>query len=337
MMAAVDSQPSLMNSIFDAAVRSGLAAVGGRPPESGLSILIFHRVLPRFDPLLPGEMYAERFDRVCGWVSRWFNVLPLGEAVQRLQSGTLPARAIAITFDDGYADNLVVAAPILRRHGLSATFFIATAYLDGGRMFNDTVIETVRRTERQALDVSSLHLATVDRLPLATVAERRRAIDTLIDAVKYLDPPTRLRAVDELTRLGQVTPPSDLMMTRDQVRALSASGMQLGAHTRNHPILARLGVEEARAEIEGGKADLENIADRGIELFAYPNGRPGADYTPGSVQLVKSAGFRAAVSTAWGAASRGCDVFQLPRFTPWDRGALAFALRSMRNLRVRHR
>src|SRR3990167_7749886 len=93
--------------------------------KARLSILIFHRVLPEPDPLFPQEMHARQFDAVCGWLAHWFNILPLDRAVQLLDTGTLPARAACITFDDGYADNHDVALPILLHHGLNATFFIA--------------------------------------------------------------------------------------------------------------------------------------------------------------------------------------------------------------------
>ena len=94
--------------------------------QARLSILIFHRVLPRVDPLFPDEMDVERFDRVCQWLKGWFNVLPLDVAVRQLKSGTLLSRALAITFDDGYADNHDIAMQVLKKHGLTATFFIAT-------------------------------------------------------------------------------------------------------------------------------------------------------------------------------------------------------------------
>lgn len=132
-----------------------------------LSVLIFHRVLRQPDPLFPGEMYAQRFDAVCRWLAAWFNVLPLDQAVSRLKAGSLPARAACITFDDGYADNHEVAASILGRHGLSATFFIATGFLDGGRMWNDTVIESVRQA-----GAATLELGHVGRFPIATIAEK---------------------------------------------------------------------------------------------------------------------------------------------------------------------
>ncbi|MCU0943281.1 MAG: polysaccharide deacetylase family protein, partial [Hydrogenophaga sp.] len=107
-----------------------------------LSVLIFHRVLAQPDPLFPGVPDVRRFDEVCRWLARWFRVMPLDEAVRALKRGNLPARAAAITFDDGYADNHDQALPVLRAHGLPATFFVATGFLDGGRMWNDTLIES---------------------------------------------------------------------------------------------------------------------------------------------------------------------------------------------------
>jgi peptidoglycan/xylan/chitin deacetylase (PgdA/CDA1 family) len=82
-----------------------------------LTVLIFHRVLLEPNPLFPGEPDAVRFETQMRWIKTWFNVLPLPEAIQRLRVGGLPARAAAITFDDGYADNFTVALPILRRAG----------------------------------------------------------------------------------------------------------------------------------------------------------------------------------------------------------------------------
>jgi hypothetical protein len=70
-----------------------------------------------------------------------------------------------------------------------------------------------------------------------------------------------------------------------------------------------------------------------VTLFAYPNGRPDDDYTARTAALVRSAGFEAAVTTAWGAARRDSDPYQLPRFTPWDRTGLRFMVRMALNLR----
>ena len=298
-------------------------------PRARLSILIFHRVLEKSDPLFPDEPDAKRFDQLLGWIESWFNVLPLDEGVQRLRTGTLPERAAAITFDDGYADNFKVALPILRAHGLPATFFVATGYIDGGRMWNDTIIESVRRTELRRCDLTARGLSTFE---LTTNAERRKAIETIIRWAKYLPTEERLAFAAHIADEAMVPLPNDLMMTSDNLVDLHRAGMQIGAHTVTHPILARLNDRDAEAEIAGSKAFLEAVLGKGIGLFAYPNGKFGEDWLPEHAAIVRRLGFEAAVSTAPGVAMKDCDLMRLPRFTPWDRTRARYGLRLARNL-----
>jgi len=296
-----------------------------------LSIFIFHRVLPEPDELFPDEVHAGRFDQLLGWIKAWFRVLPLDEAAQQLAAGCLPARAAAITFDDGYEDNDSVARPLLQRHGLTATFFIATGFLDGGRMWNDTVIESIRRTSLPQLDLQPLGLG---QHALATVAARRAAIAQLLPQIKYMEPEARLALTERVAHAADVSLPADLMMRSEQVLSMRRAGMQIGAHTVSHPILARLDLTDARQEMAQSKRALEQLLGERVALFAYPNGRPGKDYLSEHAALARELGFDAAVSTAWGAARPGADPFQLPRFTPWDHGRLRFGLRMLRNLRL---
>ena len=121
------------------------------------------------------------------------------------------------------------------------------------------------------------------------------------------------------------------MMTADDVGRLHAQGMTIGAHTVNHPILTRISDAEARTEIELSRRHLEEITGASVRLFAYPNGKPTDDYGLRHVEMVRELGFDGAVSTAWGAARRGSDPFQLPRFTPWDRQRWRYGLRLLRN------
>lgn len=293
-----------------------------------LSILIFHRVLPDIDPLFPDEPDAVRFDQMMGWVKQWFNVMPLDQAVDALKTGILPARAAAITFDDGYADNRTVALPILQKHGLPATFFIATGFLDGGRMWNDTIIESIRAAKGEILDLQALDLGVYDN---RGTADKRRAIDQIIGRIKYLPPSERVTVTESIADTLDCRPPDDLMMTSDQVREMHAAGMQIGAHTIAHPILARLDRPTARHEIATSKTRLEELIGEPVSLFAYPNGKPGSDYLAEHAGLVQELGFTAAVSTGWGAARANSDLFQLPRFTPWDQSRTNFASRLMRN------
>lgn len=293
-----------------------------------LSILIFHRVLAQPDPLFPDEVDARRFDLLMSWIKDWFNVLPLDEAVERLRQGSLPARAAAITFDDGYADNYEVALPILQRHGLSATFFIAVGFLNGGRMFNDTVIETVRRCQQPVLDLASLGFG---QYHLHSLETKRQAIPALLQQIKYLPFTQRQDTVQAITEIAKVDLPNDLMMTTRQVKALHQAGMGIGAHTVHHPILARLNAGEAEREIADSRDGLQDLLRERIELFAYPNGKPEVDYRREHVEIARRLSFKAAVSTAWGVARHDSDLFQLPRFTPWERPRWRFGLSLLRN------
>ena len=289
-----------------------------------LTVLFFHRVFAEADPMMPGEPTAAWFDRMLGWATSQFKLLPLGEAVERLKSGTLPPAAAALTFDDGYRDNLEVAAPILQRRRVPATFFITTGFLDGGIMFNDIVTETLRRTALSDVALPELGLAA---LPLHDWAGRRAAVGQVLRAVKYLPFEQRDAAVAELAARCRVSLPTDLMMRSAQVRELAGLGFELGAHTRSHPILRRLPAEQARAEIAGGRDDLAAITGRRIGLFAYPNGRRHQDFDELHRDMARDAGFDAAFTTEPGTADVRSDLWQLPRFTPWDRSAGRFRMR----------
>jgi peptidoglycan/xylan/chitin deacetylase (PgdA/CDA1 family) len=298
-------------------------------PPGKLTVLFFHRVFARRDELMPGEPTAKGFDRLLGWLQTQYTMLPLDEAVRRLKDGSLPPAAAAITFDDGYRDNFEVAAPLLKKRGVPATFFIASGFLDGGIMWNDVVAEAARRAQGEALRVPELSLPP---LPITTWGERGQALTTILQAIKYLPLDQRSLAVDAVARASGVPIPRDLMMTSKHVRALAREGFTIGAHTVNHPILTQLPDRLAAHEIVHGRDQLESLLGRRVSLFAYPHGRAGTDYDARHVQMVRSAGFDAAFSTEPGVGHRRDNFFELPRFTPWDRHTeRRFRLQLVRN------
>ena len=313
-------------------IRTAISALSPAGQNGKLSILIFHRVLPLPDPLLPDEPDVARYDQIMLWIRNWFNVLPLDEAVTRLKSGTLPARAAAITFDDGYADNLLHAAPILKKHELPATFFIATGFLDGGIMWNDRVIEAVRNANCTSISAKPLGL---DTLAISTSAEKLAALNCLLPAIKHLPPEKRHDMVDLVVDACGADLPSDLMLTKDQLVELRDIGMGIGAHTVSHPILTRLKSDAAQSEIGDSRDYLKSILRQHIPLFAYPNGKFSADYGVEHTRIARSLGFSAALTTTPGVSRSGTDPFQLPRFTPWDRSRLKFGCRLLDNFRRR--
>jgi peptidoglycan/xylan/chitin deacetylase (PgdA/CDA1 family) len=303
-----------------------LISPGGQ--RGSLSVLFFHRVVSIRDPLAPDEPTADEFDTIMGWVQKQFSVIPLSEAVHRLANGSLPPAAAAITFDDGYRDNLEVAAPILKRRGLPATLFVASGFIDGGIMFNDMVIEAIRLTTLPSLELPSLD---IENLPLVSQDDRRSALTRLLPLIKYLPLSQRLAAVENLVARTQANLPRDLMMTTEQLRKISSFGFEIGAHTVKHPILKTLSDIDARQEIVQSRQNLEEMIDKKVTLFAYPNGRIEKDFDERHMAMVKESGFEAAFSTEPGVCCNLSNVWSLPRFTPWDRNSPRFCLRMLTN------
>ncbi len=318
-----------MRSWIDAALSPAFRVRG----ETCLSILIYHRVLRLPDPMRPEEITSGEFLRQMQTLARRFQVLPLAEAVELLPMRKLPERSVCITFDDGYADNHDVALPVLASLGLPATFFVASGYLDGGRMWNDTIIEAMRAAQGSEIDLSPLKVG-LGVMSLAGPAERARIAEGLIRRLKHLAPQERAAKVRWLEGRVGANLPDNLMMSSEQLRSLVAQGMDIGAHTRFHPILARLTDAQAHEEIAGGREDLQHLLDRPVDLFAYPNGKPGMDFSERDARLVADLGFRAAVTTEPGVSISSTSAWALKRFTPWDKAPARFVVRMALNCRA---
>lgn len=293
-----------------------------------LTILAYHRVLPRPDPLCVDNYDTASFAWQMQLLATHFNVLSLPEAIDRLRRDQLPACAVCVTFDDGYLDNVENALPILLAQKIRATFFISTAFLEGDCMWNDIVIEAIRQASGPVLDltVCGLGLHTI-----VTEEDRRKTIKTVLSTIKYLDPIERTSHVERVLAISGAKRPHGLMMRPEHIQRLLKAGMEIGAHTVSHPILARLDRASAFAEISEGKTRLEDITGSPVRLFAYPNGVPNRDYTNEHVQIVAELRFLAAVTTAQGAVRATSDLLQLPRFSPWDRKARRFMWRLLQN------
>lgn len=296
-------------------------APGGRLGK--FQILLYHRVLANPDPLRPWEVCAQTFRQHMQILQRYYTVLSLSDALERLRRKTLPPQAVVITFDDGYEDNVSVALPILQQFGFHATFFIATGFLNGQIMFNDAVIESIRQVQSPYLDLTRLDLG---QYALLSNEDKNKAIISIIKKIKHLSQSNRQRLVEAITHQTQGTLPQ-LMMTSEGVKALHRAGMMIGAHTVTHPILTTLTPQQARQEIADSKVQLESMIGQELRYFAYPNGYPQRDYQAEHRNMVKALGFEAACATWWGSVNHAHDYFQLPRFTPWDKSALKFILR----------
>ena len=286
------------NGIGKSTARAIGNVLSPRGVRGRLVVFCFHQVLEKPDPLRPGEPTELEFARDVEVIDRTFSTLPFGEAVKGLESGTLPRRAACITFDDGYANNSELAAPILESAGVPATFFIAGGAIDAGIMWNDLVIESFARS---AANVSIQELqAKLGDLKYRPVAERWGAAEQIFREA-----------------VGGAFP--RLMMTREMVADLSDRGFEIGGHTINHPILKEQSDEDANLEIAGCVEWIRNVTGIIPTTFAYPNGIPGQDFSRNHEHMVRDAGFEAAASTQWSVAGPKANRFSIPRVGPWWR------------------
>lgn len=296
-----------------------------------LVILTYHRVLKCADPILKDDVDKDVFEKQMRILARYFNVLSLDDALEYLKQDSLPAGAVCITFDDGYRDNYEIAAPILKRHSLPATIFVASGFIGNGVMWNDLVIEAIRKTKKQILRLDDIEL---NKLKVGSIAEKIMAINIVLNSLKYLPKLQRTEYVESLIRACDVDSPNGLMMTEKQLGLLSDYGVSIGAHTVTHPILKSLSDKESKYEIDKSRADLEKITGKKITHFAYPNGKYGKDYDLNHVDILRKSGFELAVTTHWGAALGSDDNLQLPRIAPWERTENKFALRIVKELLI---
>ena len=292
-----------------------------------LRVVTYHRVLASHATPTPNPSLVsatpETFAAHMRHLARRYRVVGADEvAFAYRERRALPERAVLVTFDDAYRDVGEVAWPILRRLGLPATVFVATAYPDSARTFWwDRLFLAIDRTARCELTETAL-----GRLPLHTPEARRACLRALQGHVKALPHAAATRFVDEVCEvLGlRAAPPSDVHGW-DELRQLAADGMTIGAHTRTHPALDRLTRAEAAAEIAGSRDDLRRELGATPSVFAYPFGAHDAEV----VEAVREAGFAVAVTCLDGHNGvPGRDPLRLCRTNVTPRSSPAvFALR----------
>jgi peptidoglycan/xylan/chitin deacetylase (PgdA/CDA1 family) len=279
-----------------------------------LSVFLFHKVPQQCDPLVPGEASMARFEHLLDHTFSALKVLPLDEAITRLHAGTLPRGAACITFDDGYPDWLTGVAPALRRRNLHATFFITSGQFDGVPLWHERILAAVRKLPGPVLDMG---IPFLPAQPLASIEDRQRQVQRLEQELKYLTLHRREQILQQLEAVATVKATDVPVMSEAQLRDLHSQGFAIGAHTALHPILDYCNAAEAEREIGGTRERLQAIVGGAVNGFAYPNGRPYADFSRLHVDAVKRAGYRYAVTTHWGVADADTSPFQIPRFTPW--------------------
>ncbi|MDO4905324.1 MAG: polysaccharide deacetylase family protein [Lautropia sp.] len=306
-------------------------------PTNRLLVLMYHRVIDdaRADPFELGMcVQRSRFVEQLKWLSRHANVIPLQSAVEHLLAGEpLPAGAVAITFDDGYLDNLTIAAPLLKEYGFPATVYVVTGGLEEGTpLWWDQVIAIMAGTRAERLDTAALGLKGLSKTLSLAPSERRDSCASLLDALWQHDQ-AGIRQMIERLRDMLEPEPSELWAARRmnprQVQTLAAQGFTIGAHTVSHIDPRHLDRDRLLHELLDSRHRLQNLCQQPVDSFAFPGGRSSV-WMP---DLLAQTGFHHAVTTVRGINQAPCDRYAIARVGMPDTPIGDFK-RAIRNLQI---
>lgn len=296
---------------------SGIDALYRTLTGAGLIVLMLHRLRDTPDPY-PLSTSRASFHQLVHWLRAREALTGLQDGLQALADPQSRHLHYAITFDDGYRDNLrmldrardgstdsdVVALP-------PAVIYVTTRHVGGDPIWVYRLEHAFESRTRDRIDLAMLGQGEVD---IADPDERQRLYDLLPVVLKQLAPDALQACVDDIVRQADPQPPTPAreMLDWDDIRRLHAQGVQIGAHTRHHVILAQTDAGSARHEILGSHADISDAIGVPPAHFAYPNGN-ARDFSERDVALVREAGFTTAVTSIEGINRRGVDRYRILR------------------------
>lgn len=296
--------------------------------SEGAVILMYHSVADADSEryVAPANRISPRlFERQMAFLQRSRRVVSLSALVDGLERGEAPLpRTVCITFDDGYLDNLTVAAPILERHGMEATLYLATGYVDSAEaQWSDALHAALSTRTRHHLRLPVLGVGSIDLRGGAGLEEARRLLHRhLLEALRDERSACLAEVVEQLVPEGR---PPRLTLNWDDVRQLRRRYpfVELGGHTRDHVDLRRHGIALAREQAAASADDIRRETGETARHFSFPYGRWSAeardDIAGSGWHSAVGAGLRVRIDTR-------SDRFAMPRVE---------APRSMTGLRFR--
>jgi len=302
--------------------RIGILRAARALQRPGCVILTYHGVLADsggHDFLNHNFVPAEMFEGHLKYICRYYRPMPLRDLVSYYERGAVPPpRSLALTFDDGFANNYTVAFPLLKRYAVPFTIFVTTGLIDrpGAQLWTERL---KRAMYLCSADVVTLPVAGHEvRSSLSMPADREEATRRMSLLLKRLPVAERDAALDVIESVcGR--PPLTVaegeryeFLTWAQIREMVAAGVEFGSHTVQHPILSTLDSESLAAEAVESKRHIESSLGVACETFAYPNGS-SADYGEREKRALRAAGYRCALSLRGNVNGRRPDLFELDR------------------------
>lgn len=303
-----------------------MRALESLPVWNGLVVLNYHRIGKPSDALFDEALWSatqDDFEQHVRMLKSGFDVIGLSElpsAIRDLQSsGRRPwqvSRFAMITFDDGYRDNHDLAFPVLKANDTAGVFFVATGFIDEPRLaWWDEIVWMVRSSVRDRIQLAENWLPD----PLALDDSNRRSVIDALLQIYYRLSGSRteqfLNCIAEETGSGRA--PAEVAngqwMSWEMIREMSDAGMDFGAHTVTHPVLANLMAEEQNLELCESRLRMERQLERPITALSYPVGRRES-FNGDTRAALSRHGFDWAFSYYGGHVSgSGVDRFDIPR------------------------
>jgi len=291
-----------------------------RRQPKGVAILMYHSVIedPRqIEHSLGGVFHLRHaFEGQMELLARRFSLVDLNQA-QKFVTGAaeLPDRAVVVTFDDGYTDNFEVAAPILNRLGIPATFYVTVECVQRRTLPWPSRLRYAFRLTSKSKWVDEMERAW----DLAAPHEREEAyLHACNRFCRLSGAALEARIAGAEAELDAKLPVSsgEMMMTWEQVRKLSQSGHIVGSHTLTHPNLAFLKPEEVRRELTESKRLMEIQVKAPVSHFSYPCPALYPNWTQQTLLESRNAGYRTAATANNGLARAQDDPLELKRLRP---------------------
>jgi peptidoglycan/xylan/chitin deacetylase (PgdA/CDA1 family) len=308
-----------------------------RRPLRGPLVLMYHRIADHDPDPWALSVSSQHFAEQMELVARYRRPMALTEFVSGGKVAEVPANAVAVTFDDGYADNLLAAKPVLERYGMPATVFVTSVAVDHpGELWWDELERVLLAPDQLPLKLpltvcgrelsfsggsNSPDLQSHRRAAFADRAGHRwlvyKAIYEALLAAPYAE---KMRVLGELALLLGLKPGGRsgrrLLQARELQQLASCNLVEIGCHTETHPVLAGLSKDDQQVEISRNKTFLEGLLDRPFSSFAYPYG----SYDAKTIICVRRAGFTLACHTRTGPVERNASPFEMPRLhvCDWD-------------------
>ena len=300
-------------------VASGALRMAHRLSAPAAVILRYHSIQDR------PEQYATTigcdsihatpiFERHMELIARRFNAVTMNDVALFLKGEkSLPQRAVAITFDDGYKDNVRFAAPILNRFGVPGTFYVLVDSVDRSKAPWYCLLRHAFWTSRNP-KWSDPATGTIH--DLSNSQARDAAFLNTAEVCAQASAPAREELVEYATRSLDPVPfphEGDLMMTWDDARTLVKSGHAVGSHTMTHPNVAHVSLTEARSELADSKRKLEKELGEAVKHFSYPHPALNPQWNEATLKMTEELGYATAVTTTPGAVRADARSLAIPR------------------------